>query len=201
MSEIIKDGKQKMTKLVDEIKKNFEDEISKTFAGNYFKEHGEKKTEMMEKIEHEIIEKYCSNFEQKISKFLSIVEDVKLNSLKKTLAIGGGILVGGVVIAVGAFPKTLAAAVAAGGAAFITILGYKVSIPYPRKVSLRKVIIWTRDALTALSSRETKPDFSTENLLSPHSFHLIPPEECVEKKINFELCIGQVIYPLGKLDK
>ena len=43
-------------------------------------------------------------------------------------------------------------------------------------------------------------DFRTEKTNSSFkeiSFHLIPPEEFVEGKITFELCIGQVIYPLN----
>ena len=195
------DPKEKVSHFELEMKKKILDEIVQQFAHDYFKENPEKEwfhfeAEIMEKIGKGIIENYCSNFTQNVKKFLSIVEEIKCNDIIKKvkigLAIGGGVLaVAGVVAASVAFPL---APVAAG--AVVTVASVDAAAaPFIAGLTVGAggALTSAGAGLSALLSKRKKKDSSSEEL----SFCLIPPEEFVEGNIKFELCIGQVIYPLN----
>ena len=194
------DPLEKVSQLELEIKKKFLNEIVEKFADDYYKENTEKERlhferEITEKIGNKIIEKYCSNFTRKVKNCLDIVQEVKRNNIIKKvkigLAIGGGVLaVGGAVAVSVAFP---AAPVAA---AVITVVGADAAaIPFIAGVVAQGggAITAAGVGLSALWSRWKKKDSSFKEL----SFYLIPPVEFVEGNVKFELCIGQVIYPLN----
>ena len=192
------DPLEKVSQLELEIKKKFLNEIVEKFADDYYKENTEKEwlhfeREITEKIGNKIIEKYCSNFTRKVKNFLDIVQEVKRNNIIKKvkigLAIGGGVLaVGGAVAVSVAFP---AAPVAA---AVITVVGADAAaIPFIAGVVAQGggAITAAGVGLSALLSRWKKKD-SFKKLT-----YLISPVEFVEGNVKFELCIGQVIYPLN----
>ena len=178
-----KDPTEKVLELVQKMKQKFLDKIKEEFADNYFIEILEKK------CLYRIIEMYCSNFTQKVTKFLSFVEEFKLNNVIKKvkigLAIGGGILaVGGVIAASVVFPP------AAAAAAVIPVVGFEAA-----GVVISGAIAGvsrTIASAAALFSRKKKT-YNFENF----SFHLIPPVDFVKGTIIFEARICQIIYPLN----
>ena len=191
-----------MQKLECKMKQTFRDEIAKEFANNN-QENKEKKlidfeSEIMEKIGNKIINKYCSDFTQKVSRFISIFQKFKPNNtmkkVKNGIAIAGGILaIGGTTAACVAFP--LAPAVTT----VITVMGYETAaVPFISGVTaaVSGAAASVGAGLSAYFSKEKNLDSSTEKL----SFRLIPPEEFVKEKIKFELSIGQVTYPLRSPD-
>ena len=193
MDKFREDSEEKVSQLEFEMRNQFGNEIKQQFSHNYFEENPERKwfhfeTEIMEKIGRKIIEKYCSNFTQNVQKFLSIVEEVKYdNIIKKVkigLAIGGGIVaVGGLIAASVAFP--LAPLAAAG---VITVLGADAAaIPFFAGIAAFGAG-GAGAGISALLSIKKKKKFS---------FYLIPPENFMKGNIKFELFIGQVIYPLN----
>ena len=180
-----KDPTKKVLELGQEMKQKFLDKIEEEFADNYFKEIPEKNWL------HQIIEIYCSNFTEKVKIFLSFVKKFKLNDIIKKvkigLAIGGGILaVGGVIAASVVFPLAPAAAAAAviPAAGFETV-GVVISGAIAGATgTVASTAAW-------FSRRKKTGDF--ENF----SFHLIPPEKFVKEKIIFKTYIGQIIHPLN----
>ena len=199
MDSFIEDAPNQMRELECKIKQTFRDEITKEFANNYFKENKEKKvidfeSEIMEKIGNEIIDKYCSDFIKKVSRFVSIVQEFKLNNTMKKVKIGiaiaGGILVvGGGIAACVAFP------IAPAVTTVITVMGYEAAaVPFISGVTaaVSGAAASVGAGLSAYFSKEKNLNSSTEKF----SFRLIPPEEFVKEKIKFKLSIGQVTYPL-----
>ena len=177
------DPTKKVLELVQEMKQKFLDKIKEEFADNYFIEILEKK------CLYQIVKMYCSNFTQKVSKFLSFVEEFKLNNIIKKvqigLAIGGGILaIGGAIAASVVFPP------AAAAAAVIPVAGVEAA-----GVVISGAIAGAGGVIAsaaALFSRKKKTD-NFKNF----SFHFIPPVEFFKGKIIFETRICQIIYPLN----
>ena len=174
------DATKKMVEIELKTKQAFLNEIEEEFAKNYLEENQEKKlidlgTMMMKKISNEIIEEYCSNFMQKVNIFVSNVKELKINDIIKKVK---------TVILVAFVASATAAA-----ALFIPQLSSKVAY-------ISGLVASASGGLSAWFyawfSSPKKTD-SSKKL----SFRLIPPEKFVKGKIKFDLCIGQVTYPLG----
>ena len=184
-----KEATEKVSKIVQEIEKNYREKFKKQFA----EEDSESEwLEIRENIRKQIIEKYCDNFSQKVNRFILHVKELKLNNTHKRIKIGltiGGVIfaVGGIIATAVAFPL---APVAAAGA--IAVAGADAAaIPF-----ISGAVVAAGGAMTSVGAG-LSAWFPGRKKTEKFPFHLILPEEFGEGKIKFKTCIGQIMYPLN----